>query len=227
MFAQDILRIRHEMRIRMIRVEDGMQMVAGLADWLTGIGRASDFGQEVTVVECLVGGGLSHPDDIPRTRRSVPRILSRTYQLLIRCRIAAIAVSTRRLLHGRGPNARGTEMSMKTIVIGILPHEQIRARALAIARGDRKPKPGEPRIWFTSMRSLAEVLSDENRALLRVIREMGPASISSLAAATGRRPGNLSRTLRTMSSYGIVDLKREGNQVRPIVRATEFRILAN
>lgn len=118
-------------------------------------------------------------------------------------------------------------MSMKTIVIGILPQEQIRARVLAIARGDSKPKPGEPRIWFTSMRSLAEVLSDENRALLRVIREMGPASISSLAAATGRRPGNLSRTLRTMSSYGIVDLKREGNQVRPIVRATEFRIVAN
>lgn len=118
-------------------------------------------------------------------------------------------------------------MSMKTIVIGILPQEQIRARVLAIARGERKPKPGEPRIWFTSMRSLAEVLSDENRALLRVIREMEPASISSLATATGRRPGNLSRTLRTMSSYGIVDLKREGNQVRPIVRATEFRILAN
>lgn len=116
---------------------------------------------------------------------------------------------------------------MKPIVIGILPQEKMRARVLAIARGDYRPRPGEPKIWFTSMRSLAEVLSDENRALLRVIRETRPSSISSLALTTGRKPGNLSRTLKTMSRYGIVDLKRERNHVRPIVRATEFRIVAN
>ena len=33
---------------------------------------------------------------------------------------------------------------MKTIVIGVMPQEQIRARAIAIARGEYKPKPGEP-----------------------------------------------------------------------------------
>ena len=36
--------------------------------------------------------------------------------------------------------------------------------------GEYKPKPGEPKIWFTSMKSVAEVLSDQNRALLKVIR---------------------------------------------------------
>ncbi len=116
---------------------------------------------------------------------------------------------------------------MKPIAIGILPQEKMRARVLAIARGDYRPRPGEPKIWFASMRSLAEVLSDENRALLRVIRETRPSSISSLALTTGRKPGNLSRTLKTMSRYGIVDLKRERNHVRPIARATEFRIVAN
>lgn len=115
---------------------------------------------------------------------------------------------------------------MKAIVIGIMPQEKIRARTLAIARGDYKPKSGEPKIWFTSMKSLAEVLSDDNRALLRVITEIRPESISALAEATGRKPGNLSRTLKTMSNYGIVDLKREKNQVRPIAKATEFRIVA-
>ena len=45
---------------------------------------------------------------------------------------------------------------------------------LAIAKGEHKPKATEPRIWFTSMRSLAEVLSDENRALLKVIRDAQP-----------------------------------------------------
>lgn len=115
---------------------------------------------------------------------------------------------------------------MKAITIGILPQEQIRARMLAIARGEFKPKAGEPKIWFTSMRSLAEVLSDENRALLRVIEASHPESISSLADLTGRKPGNLSRTLKTMSNYGLVEMRRENRHVRPIAKATEFRILA-
>jgi len=112
------------------------------------------------------------------------------------------------------------------IVIGIMSQEKIRARVLAIARGEHKPKPGEPKIWFTSMKSLAEVLSDDNRALLHVITKMKPQSIAELAEATGRKPSNLSRTLRTMSNYGIVDLKREKNFVRPVAKATEFRIVA-
>jgi predicted transcriptional regulator len=122
--------------------------------------------------------------------------------------------------------AQQGEMTMKPIVIGIMPQDKIRERALAIARGEHKPKPGEPRIWFTSMKSLAEVLSDDNRALIRVIAETRPGSISELAEATGRKPSNLSRTLKTMSRYGIVELQREKNHVRPVAKATEFRIVA-
>jgi len=59
---------------------------------------------------------------------------------------------------------------MKIIKIGIASQKDIRDRILAIAKGDLKPKAGDPKIWFTSMRSLAQVLSDENRALLHVIR---------------------------------------------------------
>lgn len=58
---------------------------------------------------------------------------------------------------------------MKPIVIGIMPQDKIRERILTIARGEYKPRPTEPKIWFTSMRSLVEVLSDEDRALLKVI----------------------------------------------------------
>ncbi|MCD8503471.1 MAG: transcriptional regulator [Burkholderiaceae bacterium] len=107
-----------------------------------------------------------------------------------------------------------------------MPQDQIRARMLAITRGDYKPKPGEPKVWFTSMRSLAEVLSDDNRALLKVIQDTKPESITSLAMLTGRTPGNLSRTLKTMSNYGLVEMKRHNRQVRPIAKATEFRIFA-
>lgn len=115
---------------------------------------------------------------------------------------------------------------MKKIAIGIMSQEKIRERMLAIAKGEYKPKPGEPKIWFASMKSLAEVLSDENRALLNTIRDARPQSISGLAVITGRKPGNLSRTLKTMSNYGIVEMRRENRHVRPIVKATEFQILA-
>ena len=115
---------------------------------------------------------------------------------------------------------------MKTIVVGILPQEKIRERMLSIARGDYKPKSTDPKIWFTSMRSLAEVLSDDNRALLKVIQDSKPHSISSLADITGRKPGNLSRTLKTMSNYGFVEMRRENRHVRPIAKGTDFRIVA-
>jgi predicted transcriptional regulator len=116
---------------------------------------------------------------------------------------------------------------MKMISIGILPQEQMRARALSIAKGELKRKPGDPKIWFTSMRSLAEVLSDENRALLKVISDMHPDSIASLAALTGRSSSNLSRTLKTMSNYGLVEMQPINlKQFRPVAKATSFRIVA-
>ena len=115
---------------------------------------------------------------------------------------------------------------MKTMVIGVMSQEKIRARAIAIAKGEYKPKPGEPKIWFTSMRSVAEVLSDSNRALLKVIQETDPHSMAELAQATGRQPSNLSRTLKTMERYGLVSLRREKHQVRPVAKATEFKIWA-
>lgn len=116
---------------------------------------------------------------------------------------------------------------MKPIVIGIMPQEQIRERILAIACGRHTPTSSEPRVWFTSMKSLAQILSDDNRALLRFITATQPHSIAALAESTGRKPSNLSRALKSLSNYGIVELRRERNQVRPVARATEFHILAD
>jgi len=62
---------------------------------------------------------------------------------------------------------------MKTLSIGIMPQKKIRERVLAIAKGEYKPDPAEPKIWFTSIRSLAEVLNDDNRALLADIQNEG------------------------------------------------------
>jgi predicted transcriptional regulator len=107
-----------------------------------------------------------------------------------------------------------------------MPREQIRARAIAIAKGECKPRPGEPKICFTSLKSAAEVLGDRNRALLKVIPETNPDSMAVLVKATGQQPGDLSRTSKTVSRYGLVELQREKTHVRPVVKATGFRILA-
>lgn len=52
---------------------------------------------------------------------------------------------------------------MKTLIVGIASYEQIKKRTLAIARGEYKPKKDEPKVWFTSIESLAQVLSTDNK----------------------------------------------------------------
>lgn len=115
---------------------------------------------------------------------------------------------------------------MTVLIIGIMPQAKIRERALAIAAGKLRPKPGDPKVWFPSMKSAAEVLSDDNRELLRVLSTLEPDSITALAAATGRERSNVSRTLKTMANYGIVEMQRGRRRVKPVAKATEFRIIA-
>jgi predicted transcriptional regulator len=107
---------------------------------------------------------------------------------------------------------------MKTLRVGITSYEQTKARTLAIARGEYQPGADEPKVWFTSAESFARVLSDRNRALLGVIAESAPESLTQLAQLTGRRKSNLSRTLKTMERYGFVRLIRGvRGSVRPRV----------
>ena len=107
---------------------------------------------------------------------------------------------------------------MKTLKIGIASYEKMKARTMAIARGELKPTAREPKVWFTSTESFARVLSNNNRALLAVIAATHPASLRELADRTGRKPSNLSRTLKTMEHYGFVRLHRGARgRIRPEV----------
>ena len=96
---------------------------------------------------------------------------------------------------------------MKTLKIGIAGYDRMKARTLAIARGEHKPGRGEPKVWFTSVESFAKVLSQRNCELLALIAREQPASLTELAELSGRKKSNLSRTLKTMSRYGFVELK--------------------
>lgn len=106
-------------------------------------------------------------------------------------------------------------MTQKVARVGIASYERQKQRLMAIARGDHTPAPDEPKIWFSSLESLAQVLSEKNRLLIEIIAEAQPASIAELEALTGRRQSNLSRTLKTMAQYGLVELHREGRTVVP------------
>lgn len=92
--------------------------------------------------------------------------------------------------------------------IGIMPLNLYKERTIAIARGDYRPKMNEPKIWFTSLKSLASVLSEENQHLLKLIIEQQPKSVSELEGLTGhtRKAPNILRTLRKMEQYGLVQL---------------------
>ena len=115
-------------------------------------------------------------------------------------------------------------MRKKVLKIGIIPREDYKKRTIAIARGEYKPKKGEPKVWFESINSMAQVLSSENQKLLKVIDEKKPASLKELEVATGRKSSNLSRTLKTMSRYGIVDLVKLNKSIKPVVKATDFKV---
>lgn len=113
----------------------------------------------------------------------------------------------------------------RTLKIGIADYAAVRERTLRIARGDLKPKPGDPKVWFPSLESLAKVLSEPNRQLLGIIEARKPQSIGELSRISGRASSNLSRTLRTMEKYGLVELRAGGRrQVVPRAPYARFRL---
>jgi predicted transcriptional regulator len=115
-------------------------------------------------------------------------------------------------------------MAKKTLRVGIISRKEYMKRTIAIARGEYVPKRGEPKIWFESLQAMAQVLSSENQQLLKTIIDRKPKSIKELETITGRKSSNLSRTLKTMESYGIVELLKQKKAVIPKVNVTDFKV---
>jgi predicted transcriptional regulator len=106
---------------------------------------------------------------------------------------------------------------------------------LAVVRGQRRINPGEPKIWiestepfrkraspvrFQSLEAGAKLLSPKNRALLRIIADRQPKSVSELAILTHRAEQNVLRTLHKLSQAGLVRLdKGAGRAYQPVVTA--------
>jgi len=95
----------------------------------------------------------------------------------------------------------------KTLYIGIAPRSYLKARTIAIARGE-KLHTDEPKHWVSSLESLGRILSEKNMILIEMIRNSKPSSLTELAALSGRKPSNLSRTLKAMEKIGIVEFEQ-------------------
>jgi predicted transcriptional regulator len=115
-------------------------------------------------------------------------------------------------------------MKAKAMKVGIMPYEKYKQYTMAIACGQYKPKRNEPKIWFESIETFCQVLSTRNVELLKLIDEKKPQSIRELAEMSGRRVSNLSRTLKTFSKYGIIDIIENKKAKVPVAKTTSFNI---
>lgn len=115
-------------------------------------------------------------------------------------------------------------MNTKVMTVGIVSKDEYIKRTRAIAKGTYQPKKNEPKVWFESIKSMAQILSTENQELLKIIVVRQPQSLVELEQITHRSKSNLSRTLKTLEKYGVVKLNKVNGFMVPEVKATNFRV---
>ena len=112
--------------------------------------------------------------------------------------------------------------------IGIMSEALIRMRLLAIAKGEYTPKSNEPKVWYTSLNAVSQILRPENIELLRLIDAERPESLTQLAELTGRAKSNLSNTLKSLAGKGFVRMEQgKGKSLKPVALFTDFEIVTN
>lgn len=86
---------------------------------------------------------------------------------------------------------------------------------------------GDPAIDFRCVKpeKLMRLLTERNLALLRLIRERKPASLTELAEMSGRPKASLTRTMQRMKALGIVRFSAgEGRGKSPVVACERLRL---
>ena len=82
-------------------------------------------------------------------------------------------------------------------------------------------------VWFDSLKSVASVLSKENQYLLKVISEKKPQYITELASLTGQAVSNVSRMLKTLGKYKLVEMQGKKTMLSPKVIHKNFLVVVN
>ena len=126
-----------------------------------------------------------------------------------------------------GDTVNSKNNNAQVLLVGVATRAASRQRTIDIASGRRRREMDEPRVWFTSLESLAKVLSDKNMLLLEMIRKSRPQSIAELADLSGRKKPNLTRTLKNMETLGIIQFElHSGGRKQPRVNYDDIQINA-
>jgi predicted transcriptional regulator len=114
---------------------------------------------------------------------------------------------------------------MSILIVVVMPSKAFQAHIIQHAQDIDEGGEVKPVIWFTSIVSVAKILSDSNRELLATLAKWKPASIQELANITGKPKSTLARTLLALARYDFVKFERGvGRALVPYVVYDEIHI---
>ncbi|MDR0781812.1 MAG: MarR family transcriptional regulator [Pseudomonadales bacterium] len=114
---------------------------------------------------------------------------------------------------------------MRNVQVGVMPRKEYQKYLLAVAAGTRQKEAEMPEIAFSSIESMLQLLVN-NLKILKLIAQQGPNTITELAQLSGRKPSNLSRTLKSFEGVGLVRLEDSptGRGKKPVVTVSGLNI---
>jgi len=94
----------------------------------------------------------------------------------------------------------------------------------AVARGDKEAPVDAGLPSVESAEVLLRLLTKENRALLRMIRDRKPESVADLARMSHRAQSNLLRTLNKLEAFGLIEMRASGNRRMPVTNVKRLSV---
>ena len=99
------------------------------------------------------------------------------------------------------------------------------AEMKAVARGERPAPRDAGGVSYETVDAYTRLLTSDNRALLRLIRDKRPQSVAELVRLSGRAQPNVTRTLKKLSDAGLVALVKRGKITKaPVVKVRAIRV---
>lgn len=116
--------------------------------------------------------------------------------------------------------ARNVTMGIKSLRDGL---EDFADTFKALQHGEQvHPQPEG--IYFTDFEAFCKAMTPQRFALLKMIREQHPGSISSLAELSGRNIKNVSDDVKVLVNLGLVELSQTGKNKAPHLRYEKIMV---
>jgi predicted transcriptional regulator len=114
----------------------------------------------------------------------------------------------------------------RTIIIRVGPVEQARREfkedLAVVTKGSRLRHRRE--IWFASLGDAAKTLTEQRLALLRLLSEEQPRSITDLARMAHRGSKRVAADLHVLARVGLVQLVGAGDAQRPVAACDRIQL---